>query len=87
MKILITGACGFVGSTLARDLPCHREGLEIWGLDNFLREGSRSNFQPLLAQGIKIVEGDIRHPEDLRKIAEKEGFVVFVRPAETNPRF
>lgn len=27
------------------------------------------------------------YPSLLRKIAEKEGFVVFVRPAETNPRF
>lgn len=45
-----------------------REGLEIWGLDNFLREGSRSNLQPLSDHGIKVVEGDIRRPEDLAKI-------------------
>ena len=68
MKILLTGACGFVGSTLARELPKHLQGIEIWGLDNFLREGSRSNLQSLLAQGIKVVEGDIRRPADLAKI-------------------
>jgi CDP-paratose 2-epimerase len=68
MKILITGACGFVGSTLARELLAHRERLEIWGLDNFLREGSRSNLQPLLSRGIQMVEGDIRHSHDLAKI-------------------
>lgn len=45
-----------------------REGLEIWGLDNFLREGSRSNLQPLSDHGIEVVEGDIRRPEDLAKI-------------------
>jgi len=75
VKILITGACGFVGSTLARDLSVHCEGLEIWGLDNFLREGSRSNFQPLLAQGIKVVEGDIRRPQDLLKIPKVDWVV------------
>ena len=68
VKILVTGVCGFVGSTLARELPKHLQGIEIWGLDNFLREGSRSNLQPLLAQGIKVVEGDIRRPADLAKI-------------------
>jgi CDP-paratose 2-epimerase len=68
VKILITGACGFVGSTLARELLAHRERLEIWGLDNFLREGSRSNLQPLLSRGIQMVEGDIRHSHDLAKI-------------------
>lgn len=68
MKILLTGACGFVGSTLARELPKYFQGIEIWGLDNFLREGSRSNLQPLLARGIKVVEGDIRRPADLAKI-------------------
>ena len=75
MRILITGACGFVGSTLARDFLCHREGLEIWGLDNFLREGSRTNLKPLLAQGVKVLEGDIRHPEDLRKIPKVDWVV------------
>ena len=68
MKILLTGACGFVGSTLARELPKHLPRIEIWGLDNFLREGSRSNLPPLLAQGIKVVEGDIRRAADLAKI-------------------
>lgn len=72
MKILLTGACGFVGSTLARELPKHLPGIEIWGLDNFLREGSRSNLQPLLAQGIKVVEGDIRRPADLAKIPKAD---------------
>ena len=68
MKILITGVCGFVGSTLARSLEKAGQGFEIWGLDNFLREGSRLNLQPLLAQGVKVLEGDIRRPADLAKI-------------------
>ena len=68
MKILIAGACGFVGSALAQELRDRRPSPEIWGLDNFLREGSRTNFQPLQAKGIHMVEGDIRRPEDLARI-------------------
>ena len=40
MRVLLTGICGFVGSTLARGL---REGWPDWeilGLDNFARAGS-----------------------------------------------
>lgn len=72
MKLLITGACGFVGSTLAHELRDLRPSVEIWGLDNFLREGSRTNLQPLLDQGIHMVEGDIRRPEDLAKIPKMD---------------
>ena len=68
MKILITGACGFVGSCLARELPSVLPGIEIWGFDNFLREGSRANLPTLKALGVKMVEGDIRRPADLAKI-------------------
>jgi len=68
LKILITGACGFVGSCLARELPSVLPGIEIWGLDNFLREGSRANLPDLKSLGVKMVEGDIRRPADLAKI-------------------
>lgn len=68
VRLLITGACGFVGSCLARDLPSILPGLEIWGLDNFLREGSRTNLSSLRSLGVKMVEGDIRRPADLAKI-------------------
>ena len=68
MKILITGACGFVGSCLARELPSVLPGIEIWGLDNFLREGSRANLPNLKSLGVRMVEGDIRRSADLAKI-------------------
>lgn len=63
MRILVTGGCGFVGSTLIRQLRESHSGFEIAAIDNFVREGSRSNIAPLEALGVKIVEGDIRRPE------------------------
>jgi CDP-paratose 2-epimerase len=66
LKILITGICGFTGSTLARELA--KEGNEVCGLDNFLREGSRGNVEPLRKLGIRVEEGDIRNEADLAKM-------------------
>ena len=40
-RILITGICGFVGSTLARGLLA--AGHEVMGFDNFIRPGSETN--------------------------------------------
>ena len=70
MKILITGICGFTGSTLARELA--KEGNEVCGLDNFLREGSRGNVEPLKKLGIQVTEGDIRNEADLAKMPKAD---------------
>jgi CDP-paratose 2-epimerase len=68
MRILITGICGFVGSTLARGL---REGWPDWeilGLDNLVRAGSETNRRPLRERGIKLCHGDVRNPSDLETL-------------------
>lgn len=65
MRILVTGICGFAGSTLARELRAHREGLAITGIDNFSRQGSRHNFSTLREEGFGVFEGDVRNPADL----------------------
>jgi len=65
MRVLITGICGFVGSTLARGL---REGWPDWkivGLDNFIRAGSETNRRALRELGVKVCHGDVRNPSDL----------------------
>ena len=70
MRILITGICGFTGSTLAKELA--KEGNEVCGLDNFLREGSRGNVEPLRKLGIRVEEGDIRNEADLGKMPKAD---------------
>ena len=70
MKIVITGICGFVGSTLARSLA--KKEIEVCGLDNFLREGSRNNMVPLQKLGIQVIEGDIRNEADLAKMPKAD---------------
>ncbi len=68
MRILITGICGFVGSTLARGL---REGWPDWeivGLDNLVRAGSETNRRALRQSGLRLYHGDVRNPSDLETL-------------------
>jgi CDP-paratose 2-epimerase len=65
MRVLITGACGFVGATLARELCATWQDLEIVGLDNFVRVGSERNRGALRELGVTVRHGDIRNPSDL----------------------
>ena len=68
MKLLITGICGFVGSTVACALQDERragEPLTIFGVDNFSRPGSESNRHELKRCGIKLFHGDLRLQSDL----------------------
>lgn len=65
MKLLITGICGFAGSTLALRLRESRPGLEIFGVDNFIRAGSETNRRRLQADGIQVLHADLRMAEDV----------------------
>lgn len=66
MRVLITGICGFAGSTLARGLLEHREGLSLFGVDNLSRTGSETNLEPLRALGCRIEVADLRDAELLQ---------------------
>lgn len=81
MKILITGACGFVGSTLAKFWLEAEPGLTIYGLDNFIRTGSETNRAPLQKLGVKFIHGDIRTASDLEALPR----VDWVIDAAANP--
>lgn len=65
MKILITGICGFVGSTLAKAWLAAEPGLILYGVDNLCRPGSERNRLELQRLGIRFVHGDLRQASDL----------------------
>ena len=69
MRILISGICGFAGSSIARVLAAQGGGYEITGLDNFIRPGSEGNREELKRLGIKLVHGDIRAASDVDALA------------------
>lgn len=81
MKIMITGVCGFVGSTLASALQESCLGIEIIGLDHLGRPGSELNRRPLQQRGVKFVHADIRQPSDLEDLPR----VDIVVDAAANP--
>jgi CDP-paratose 2-epimerase len=65
MRILISGACGFVGSTLVRAFARNGAGHQLYGFDNFIRPGSESNRAELAALGVKLFHADLRSVSDL----------------------
>jgi CDP-paratose 2-epimerase len=67
-KVLITGICGFVGSTLAKSWLSAETGLEICGIDNLIRPGSEMNRIELQQSGIKLFHGDIRFASDFESL-------------------
>lgn len=84
MKILITGAAGFIGSNLCEFFL--KKGFTIIGLDNFatgfhnhIEEfGSYSNFS--------FMEGDIRNPEDCQKATQGVDVVLHQAALGSVPR-
>jgi CDP-paratose 2-epimerase len=80
MRILITGACGFVGGTLSRALA-GAGGHEIFGFDNFIRPGSETNRADLKQRGVKLFHGDLRAASDLETLPK----VDWVIDAAANP--
>ena len=70
MKVLITGGAGYIGSHIVHDL-CD-QGHEVIILDNFSL-GRRENVDPRA----KLIEGDVRHTEDLKKAFGSGVEVVF----------
>lgn len=61
MKYLITGGAGFIGSHIANTLL--QNGKQVRILDNF-SSGKKENIKDL---DVEIIEGDLRHDEDIAK--------------------
>lgn len=68
MKILITGVCGFVGSTLARALLCEDWVSDVIGIDNLSRKGSETNRHVLGSLGVRVIMGDLRCTSDVESL-------------------
>jgi CDP-paratose 2-epimerase len=81
MRILITGICGFVGSTLTKYWLAAQPDLEIIGIDNLNRSGSERNRVELQKSGVKLLHGDIRSASDFESLPA----VDWVLDAAANP--
>jgi CDP-paratose 2-epimerase len=62
LKVLITGGCGFLGSTLSFYL--RERGHDVVAMDNLVRRGSESNIERLQQHGVAFIHGDVRCVED-----------------------
>ena len=63
MRVLITGACGFVGSTLARELLGSGSRLpRVVGIDSLVRAGAETNRLALRRLGVELRHADLRVP-------------------------
>jgi CDP-paratose 2-epimerase len=67
-RLLITGGAGFVGSNLAVSLADRHPDWEVVAFDNLYRKGSALNLPRLREAGVEFVEGDVRDPEQLRRL-------------------
>jgi CDP-paratose 2-epimerase len=75
VKILITGICGFAGSSLAKSLLDRIEGLSICGIDNLMRPGSETNRAVLRQLGAEVVHGDIRNTSDFEGLPRADWII------------
>jgi CDP-paratose 2-epimerase len=75
MKVLISGICGFVGSSLGRYLVEHHPGIEVFGFDNFIRAGSELNRRALRDLGIRVTHADLRVQSDIDVLPSAEWLI------------
>ncbi len=76
MKILITGGCGFVGSSIAISIKKKYPSYDIIAFDNLKRRGSELNIPRLKNAKIQFVHGDVRNKEDFDAIGEGTNLII-----------
>jgi len=75
-KVLVTGACGFIGSHLVEQLISL--GAEVKALvlyDSRGRYGWMDDVAPDLKREVEIIQGDIRDAEMMVRITDKESYI------------
>lgn len=68
MRILITGAAGFVGSKIVEYLRSADESVELYGIDNLSRKGSETNIKNLTHYNCTFIRGDIGNRNDVEAL-------------------
>ena len=75
MKIVLTGACGFAGSTMAAGLLEASAGLEIVGVDNLSRPGSELNRLAVQKLGVRLHHLDVRSASDMGALGKADWII------------
>jgi CDP-paratose 2-epimerase len=75
VRILIAGACGFVGSTLARTWVESGAGHTLVGVDSLARPGSEVNRLALRDLGVEVRHADLRLASDLESLPDVDAVV------------
>jgi nucleoside-diphosphate-sugar epimerase len=83
MKILVTGGAGFIGSNLTEALAA--KGHDVTVLDTFSL-GRMENLAPVKSK-IKIIKGDIRDLETVKKVTKDVDIVFNQAAASSSPMF
>ena len=81
MRILISGICGFVGSTIAKAVLEGGSGRQVVGFDNFIRPGSETNRAELKRLAVRLYHADLRSASDLEELPDAD----WVIDAAANP--
>ncbi len=83
-NILVTGGAGFIGSNLCEELLSL--GANVTCLDNF-STGFRENLATIIDHPkFRLIEGDIRNPEDCKKACENQDFILHEAALGSVPR-
>lgn len=74
MRVLVTGAAGFIGSAICLDLASF--GHQVVGVDDLSRKGSEKNLEPLRDAGVSLIRGSILEPQIYRALDENFDAIV-----------
>jgi CDP-paratose 2-epimerase len=73
MKVLVTGALGFVGSNLCRHFS-EKMGAQVFGTDSrYKLNGSDKNLELIQSSGVTFLNCDIRNQDDVRRLFTENG--------------
>ncbi len=79
MRLLVTGAAGFIGSSFVREHVAARPDDEVVALDVLTYAGNLANLSPLLEKGrVRFVRGDIANVELLAHVLDEHRIDVVV---------